>query len=163
MKRTTVGRARRVDPPGVPRVADIAGADYVSAFEIRGIGVDARSPEEWARSVFEDAPMMARRFLILGWTMVLRLRLGPRNSSANVLGWAIVADTTQTLTLQARSPLVTAHKVLDVRGDQLTVTTAVRYERKRARLIWSAIAPVHHRVEPWLITRAGRRWSPRSG
>jgi hypothetical protein len=157
MKRTTARRARRVDPTAVPTAADIAGGDYVSAFQVRGIGVDAQSAEEWARSVFEGAPWAARRFLVLGWTMVLRLRLGPRDSPAHVLGWEIGANTKQTITLRVRSPLVTAHKVLDVRGDQLTVTTFVRYESRRARLIWLAIAPVHHRVEPWLITRAGRR------
>jgi Protein of unknown function (DUF2867) len=146
-----------VQTTAVPLVDVLAAADYISTFEIRGIDAGARSPEQWARSVFEGAPRVVRGFLLLGWKLLLRLRLGPRNSPAHVLGWEITARTPRTITLQARSAMVAAHKVLDVHDDGLAVTTAVRYERRRARLVWSAIAPIHHRVEPWLITRAGQR------
>ncbi len=154
-------RARRVDvAAGV--ATDGGAADYASAFAVSVPDAGARSAEQWARSVFEGAPVVLRWFLILGWKVVLRLRLGPRNSPDHVLGWRIAANTPQTATrqtttLQAASSLVTAHKVLVVDDGRVTVTTMVRYERPLARLVWSAIAPVHHRLEPLLLTRAANR------
>ena len=137
--------------------ADGLAADYASSFQVCLTDAGARSAVQWARSVFEGAPLVLRWFLVLGWTTVLRLRLGPRSSPDHVLGWEIASATPDTLTLRARSTLVTAHKVLAVDNGRLTVTTLVRYERPLARLVWSAIAPIHHRIEPLLITRAARR------
>ncbi len=153
-------RARRVDvAAGV--ATDGGAADYASSFAVCVPDAGGRSAQEWARAVFEGAPVVLRWFLILGWKVVLRLRLGPPKSPDHVLGWQIASTPQtaepQTTTLRAASSLVTAHKVLVVDDARVTVTTVVRYERPWARLVWSAIAPVHHRLEPLLLTRAANR------
>jgi hypothetical protein len=56
--------------------------------------------------------------------------------------------------LEAQSPLVTAQKVVRVDGSRVVMTTSLRYERRASRAVWSAIAPVHHRTEPYLLGHA---------
>jgi hypothetical protein len=160
VKRAGSARAYRVVTAGTARAADGLAADYASSFEILGADVGRYSPRQWARAIFEGAPAVWRWVLIVGWRAVLRLRLGPRPSPDHVLGWQIVAATPNTLTLQARSALVTAHKVLEVGDGRLTVSTLIRYESRSARLIWSALAPVHHVIEPLLMTRAAAHPPP---
>ncbi len=131
--------------------------NYASAFEIATGDADAHSAEEWVRTTFEHAPRSLRWFVLLGWTTVLRLRLGPRPSPDHVLGWRIVATTPERITLEVRSTLIVARKVVDVRPATVAMTTFVHYERPLGRLLWSAVAPVHHRTEPLLLTSAARR------
>jgi hypothetical protein len=96
--------------------------------------------------------------MLFGWKTVLRLRLEPERSARNVLGWTIRTTTPDAITLEVHSSLLAARKVLKVDRDRLTLTTLVRYERPQGRLIWSALAPVHHRIEPWLLTLATARY-----
>lgn len=145
-------RARRV---GVTEATDsLAKPDYASAFEVVIRGVDVRSPEQWVRATFEDAPRAMRWLVVVGWRYVLGLRLGPRSSPAYVLGWKIVLATPDAITLEVRSALVTATKVLRVEGSRVRMTTFVHYERRVGRALWSAIAPVHHQTEPYLLGHA---------
>ncbi len=134
----------------------VVDADYASAFAI-GVGSQARSSEEWARIVFEDAPMLVRWLVVLGWKAILRLRLGPRGSPEYVLGWKIHSIGCRCITLMVRSPLITAAKVVQVDDSRLVVATFVRFERRLARAVWSAVAPVHHRIEPLLLSLARSR------
>lgn len=132
----------------------LSKSDYASAFAARIIGTDDRSPEQWVRDTFEGAPRPLRWFVRVGWRYVLGFRLGPRPSPAHVLGWKIVSTTPEAIKLEVQSPLVTALKVLRVEDSRVVMTTFVRYERKSARAVWSAIAPVHHRTEPYLLGHA---------
>ena len=59
--------------------------------------------------------------------------------------------------LEVRSSSLTARKVLKVDAHGLTLTTYVWYEGTRGRVLWSAIAPVHHLIEPLLVTSAVSR------
>jgi hypothetical protein len=56
--------------------------------------------------------------------------------------------------LEVQSALVTAQKVLRLEDSRVVITTFVRYERTLGRAIWSAIAPVHHQTEPYLLRHA---------
>ncbi|MEO6511938.1 MAG: hypothetical protein ABIO16_13150 [Nocardioides sp.] len=44
-----------------------------------------------------------------------------------------------------------------VDADRLTFSTYVWYERALGRIVWSVLAPIHHRVEPLLLTLATSR------
>jgi hypothetical protein len=152
-------RARRVKPAEDVDAEDgLASRDYASSFAVDCPGAGARSPEQWARATLEGAPRILRWFLLFGWKNVLRLQLEPERSAGNVMGWTIRTTTPDALTLDVHSSLLTARKVLKVDHDRLTLTTLVRYERRRGRLIWSTLAPVHHRIEPWLLTLATARY-----
>jgi hypothetical protein len=151
------GRARRVERAvDIDAEDSLADRDYASSFAADFPDADAQSPEQWARATLEGAPRILRWFVLFGWRAVLRLRLEPRGS-ANILGWRIHRTKADVITLEVRSSLITARKVLTVDRQRLTLTTIVRYECRLGRIIWSAIAPVHHRVEPLLLTLATAR------
>ncbi len=106
----------------------------------------------------EGAPRPLRWFVFVGWKFVLLLRLAPRGTPGTVAGWTVVGSATPaSITLEVSSSLVSARKVVRVEGDRVTLATYVWYERTLGRVLWSALAPVHHRIEPLLITSAASR------
>ncbi len=135
---------------------DSPGPDYASSFAIEFPGAAHESPEQWARAILEGAPPLLRWFVLLGWKVVLRLRLAPRGPDT-VAGWTISTSTSDSITLEVQSGSLAARKVLLVDRDRLTLTTYVWYQRRAGRVIWSTLAPVHHRVEPLLMTLAASR------
>lgn len=145
-------RAYRVD---VAEAFDpLVRSDYASAFEVSRQAADGRSAEQWARAAFEGAPAALRMFVVVGWKYGLGFRVGPRSSPAHVLGWKIATKTPDAIALELQSPLVGAHKIVRVDGARVVMTTFVRYERLPARALWSAVAPIHHRTEPYLLSHA---------
>jgi hypothetical protein len=152
------GRARRIEPAAQADADDgLASPDYASAFAADFPNADATSPEQWARITLEGAPRALRWFVLFGWKAVLRLRVEPPGAPGTVCGWRIRAITANAITLEVDSSLVVAHKVLEVSQDRLTFTTYVRYERTLGRILWAVIAPIHHLVEPLLLTMATSR------
>lgn len=150
-------RARRVEVPSdLPSDPDLTGAHYTSAFELPTPTARSWTPEQWARAVFEGAPLALRGVLLTGWTAVLRLRLGPRPSPKHILGRPIAAADADSITVTARSRLITAHNIVLVRDASVVWTTVVRFERPITRPIWGAAAPIHHLTIPWLLQRARR-------
>ena len=133
---------------------DLAGADRAITYELAADDARSMSAEQWARANWEDAPTIIRWFLTLGWRFVLGLRLAPGRSPTNVLGWRITDDHPDTLTLQARSALITGHNVVVVQESTLLWTTLVRYEQPIARPIWRLVELVHRIVLPYTLTHA---------
>jgi hypothetical protein len=64
--------------------------DYDDCFTAPRAATDDRTPEQWARAVFEGAPPPVRWFLVNGFRYGLGLRFGPQPSPEHVLGWAII-------------------------------------------------------------------------
>lgn len=61
VRRARSRRGSRVEVGEVLRAADtLADPDYAAAFEVR-VGAQVRSAEQWARILFEDAPLILRR------------------------------------------------------------------------------------------------------
>jgi hypothetical protein len=147
--------AHRVEVPA--DTTTLAGADYASGFETARAATDTRSPEQWARATWEGAPRGVRGFLVTGWKLGLGLRLG--SGSDHVLGWTVVTATPETIVLEARSGLLTAHNMVRVEDTRVLWTTFVRYEKPSARLLWRAAAPVHHLTLPYLLKLAAKQES----
>jgi hypothetical protein len=135
----------------------LGGSDYASAFEATFAESDERSPEQWARAVFEDAPTAIRYFVMFGWRIALGLRLGPRSSPDYVSGWRIRDTRPGRILLEVDSWLLAAHKEIRVGSGSVRVSTFVRYKRGLGRAIWTLVAPVHHRTEPYLLGYAVSR------
>jgi hypothetical protein len=152
MRAHRVAVAETIDPLG--------RSDYASAFAVPRAPADGRSPQQWARAAFERAPAALRSFVVFGWRYGLGLRLGPRASGDHVLGWKIDSETPDALVLAVQSALLSARKVVRVEPARVVMTTFVRYERAPARALWSAVAPVHHRTEPYLLGRAAANAHP---
>ena len=129
----------------------LGGSDYASAFEVTIAEGEGRSPEEWARAMFEDAPTAIRWFVVFGWRFVLGLRLGPRSSPDSVSGWKVRDARPGVIILEVHSWLLTADKEVRVASDTVRVSTFVRFRRGLGRIVWTLVTPVHHRTEPYLL------------
>lgn len=128
--------------------------DYRVAFEVPTDRTDTRTPEQWARAVFESAPRPVRWFLLLGWRWVLGLRLGPRSSSDHVLGWRIAETAPEAVRLELRSALMTTQLILRVASSKAVLTTHVYYTRRLAHPLWAAVSLIHQQMIPYLLGRA---------
>src|SRR2546429_5439044 len=65
-------------------------ADFACAYAIDVAPDDNRSAEQWARAAWEGASAPMRWFIVAGWRLVLRLRLGPPHSADHILGGRIL-------------------------------------------------------------------------
>ena len=153
-------RARRIQvPDDVRAIDDPPSPDYASAFELAIPVPSTRAPEQWARSLFEDAPLLVRSFVRTGWRFpLLFFRAAP--GRPNVLGARIVRKEPTVLVLEQHSPMMIAHNVVYLEPSRIVWTTLVHYRRAIARPLWSTSAVIHHRLLPYLLTRAGRRDCP---
>jgi Protein of unknown function (DUF2867) len=150
-RRVTKARATAAQDPDV-----LDRPDYLDGTECTG-GGPARTPEDWARATFEGAPRPVRTVLRLGWRWGLGLRLGPFPARGHVLGWPVLGDDADRLVLGARSAVIgPCRLVFAVDGGRLLVTTAIRYEHRISRPVWTVVAPVHRLLTRLLVTRAAR-------
>ena len=152
---STVRTHRVAVPDRVRDTSEFRKADWSSAARLDG-GPTA-TPQQWARGCLEGAPGWLRVLLVFGWRHVLRLRLGPLATPGTVLGWHVVDDSPDAVTISAGSPLLEAqhHFVRD--GDAITWITVVRTHTRAGRILWRCIAPGHELSMPLLLRRAARR------
>jgi hypothetical protein len=135
----------------------LAEPDYTDVFEV-GTELGSRSAEQWARASFEGAPRAVRWFLLVGWRLVLGLRLGPRRSPDHVLGWTIVRRTREQIILETQSTLLgQVQLVFRVQASRVLAGTLIHFAGHGARAIWSIVGLVHRRTLPYLLTRGARR------
>jgi hypothetical protein len=157
-------RARRIEGTAqIPGADTAAGSHYAAAWEVSIPSGDARSAEQWARAVFEEAPRAIRSFVMVGWIAGLGLRLGPRPSTDHVIGWQIASAAPDQIVLRVRSALLgTGHLALRVERSRVVLGSFVRYEKRGARPIWAAVQPLHHLILPYLLGHAASHPQPGS-
>jgi hypothetical protein len=143
-------------PEAVRSREDLAGADRAITFELAVDDDQSLSAEQWARATWEGAPKIVRWFVTLGWRLILGLQLAPGRSPTTVLGWRIVDERPDMVTLQARSVLITGHNVVIVQESTVLWTTLVRYEQPIARSIWRPVELVHRLVLRYTLTHASK-------
>jgi hypothetical protein len=143
---------------GIPKAIrgreDLAGADRAITYELAVSDARSMSAEQWARATWEGSPTIVRWLLILGWRFTLGLRLASGRSPTHVLGWRLLDDRPDTVTLQAGSALITSQNVVIVQQSTVLWTTLVRYERPLARPIWRLVELVHRTVLPYTLSHA---------
>jgi Protein of unknown function (DUF2867) len=129
--------------------------DYADNFEAEAGGAP-RGAEQWARAMFEGAPVGLRTFLVRTWPL-LGVRLGPLHSAGYVLGWRILKSAPDFVVLQARSGAgITVRLVIQTDGRSVLAGTFVRCEGLLARAAWFALAPIHRLVMSRLLGEATR-------
>lgn len=125
--------------------------DYTSTLEIERPPGDRRTAEQWARAVWEEAPLPVRMFLRAGWYCLgFRGRSGPER----VLGWTVAESAPERVVLEIPSKLMTPRNVVRLDGSQVRWTTDVDFDRGPARLLWSMAVPFHLRLIPARMRRA---------
>ncbi|ATY13415.1 hypothetical protein CU254_25500 [Amycolatopsis sp. AA4] len=149
-------QVRRIVLEPTDTVGALPSAGYAGGFEFSDPAPGLRSPEQWARAGWEQAPRLVRGFLRFAWRAGLGLRMGPKDSPTHVLGWALVSSTEQAAVLEARSWLLTARNVVELRGTRVRWTTFVRFDRRPAAALWSLAVPVHHALMSRLLRRAAQ-------
>lgn len=153
----TAVRVRRVEVPrGVATIDAITEPGYWKAWELPSVDAYALTSEQWVRRTWEDASRLLRWFLPIGWAGILRLRLGPRPSPDHILGWLISACDPGSITVQARSRLLTAHNIVVVNESGIVWVTLVRFDKRIGRLVWGVIEPTHKLLLTYALKRAGR-------
>lgn len=131
--------------------------DYDDCFTAPRAAADDRTPEQWARAVFEGAPRPVRWFLVNGFRYGLGLRFGPWPSPEHVLGWAIIDRSADSLTVESRSWFLTSRLVFRTETTHLSQSTYVRYDRRIAAIIWPPVSLLHRQIVPRIVRHAARR------
>src|SRR5256885_1487390 len=120
------GSTREVDVPEAIRVlSTLDDVDFAYGCALRAPSADAWSAEQWARSVFEGAPLLLKWLIVTAWVVALRLRLESRRSPDHVLGWTIVSNTPAVIVLGVESFMLTALLVVEVRAGEVLHATIV--------------------------------------
>jgi len=129
-------------------------ADWHWAYDVAS--ASGRPAEWWARAVFEDGPRALRWFVLFGWVVVLRLRLGPRNGDGYILGWRIESNEAGRTVLGTEAAVLAARLVITTGAERVTHATFLRYDRRRARVVWPLIAWLHKLIIGFLMRRAAK-------
>jgi hypothetical protein len=135
-------------------VAD--GYDYADAFEARLSEADIRTAEQVVRAGLDGAPLWLRMMVAIAHRHVLRLELAAAGTPNHVAGWEIVDSEGDRITLRASGSLIDGQIVARRPTPSTAVLeTFVKYRRPvLARLVWTAVAPVHRAVAPTLLRNA---------
>ena len=133
--------------------------DYIDLFTVTTNGAADATPEQWSRTAIEDVAGRGGQFI---WRGVLGLRLKSRPSTERVGGWKIADRGEDWIRLEASSWFLTAHLVIRLDDEHLSVGTFIRYDRSIAALIWVPASAVHRRLMPGLLHQTVRRQAGRS-
>jgi hypothetical protein len=144
-------------PPAARALSTLAHIDYEDAFVVDVGAAPERTAEQWARAVLEDASIVVRTALVLGWSS-LGLRLGAPWSDRFVLGWEVRCSTPKFVLLAAGSRVgMPAELLFKRQQDTLLFATFVQWENLLARAAWSGTEPVHRLVVRQILEQARRR------
>jgi hypothetical protein len=131
--------------------------DYSDSFDAQLPAASDRTPEQWARAVFEDAPRPVRWLLASGFRYGLGLRLSSRPSPEHVFGWEIVDRKPDSVTIESRSWFLTSRLVFGTEDSRVTYSTFVRYDKRIAAVLWPPVSILHRQIVPRLLRHAAAR------
>jgi Protein of unknown function (DUF2867) len=154
-------RVRQVAlPPAARRLSTLSHVDYEDAFLVDVGPSQDRTGEQWARAILEETPIVMRRSLRWGWS-VLGLRLGSSRSDRSVLGWEVRRSRPGFVLLGANSRIGMPAELLFKRQQHtLLFATLVLKENLVARAVWAGVEPIHGPVVRNVLELASRRYRP---
>ncbi|WP_412074928.1 hypothetical protein ACLF6K_02125 [Streptomyces xanthophaeus] len=152
------GAQEAAEPPAVRRqepvpeqiraLSTMTDPSYVDLFTMSG-GVPGRSPEQWARVLFDDVAGRGGQFV---WRIPLGLRLTA--APDRVAGWRIADRGDDWIRLEARSWFLTGHLVVQADDEHVSLATFIRYDRPVASRIWLPLSKKHRQLAPALLRDA---------
>jgi hypothetical protein len=151
----TVEQARTA-PDAIRSLTTMTSPDYVDLFTVTAPGASDGSAEQWARSALERASRAGR---FIAWQVLCGLRLETHPSPDRVAGWKVAAKDDNWIRLEASSWFMTAHAVVYVEDDRVSVALFIRYDRAAGALVWSPISVIHRQLMPAVLQAAARRMS----
>jgi Protein of unknown function (DUF2867) len=147
------GSVRQIAVPEAAReLSTLRRIDYADAF-LLDTSAD-RTPEQWARTILEDAPAAMRGSLLSGWTSI---GLKINASGTDILGWQLRRSTPDHVLLGADSRIGMPGELLCKREERgVLFATFVRQDNPAARAVWAGVEPVHVRIVRRILEHAGR-------
>lgn len=144
------GGVRKIAVPRDAReLCTLPHVDFEDAYLV-DVDPPERTTEQWARAIFEEAPLNPRLRLWAAW-VTLGLRLALPTSHRHVLGWEIRHNKPGAVLLGARSRVGMPAELLVKRHDgALLFDTFVQHSNPVARAAWAAAEPAHARILPAL-------------
>ena len=144
-------RVRRVAVAPEPLVD--GGFDYADSFEVRLARPDTHPAEQWARACVAQAAPAVRGLIRFVHGRVAGFALDDDPDA--VLGWQTVSSSPDAHHLRAAGPVLRAEIVARRTSDRTaTMTTFLFYRRRRTRLLWLLVGPLHRAIAPYLLRRA---------
>jgi hypothetical protein len=135
-------------PYAARRHLTIGSADYVDDHWIR-METD-RSPQWWARTIFDELVSPMGRFFVFR----LALGLRPTRGGRSVGGWALAESTDTVARLTRGGPRHTGELVVVHSQGQIHMALALRHHTRLGAVIWSRLAPIHRRMSERLLRAA---------
>jgi hypothetical protein len=144
-------------PPQARALSTLARIDYADSFVVATGQPDGRTPEQWARTILDRAPIALRGALVSAWiALALRLRRG--HSDGFILGWELLRSGADHALLGARSRIGMPAELLVQRWHSgVLFATFVRHQNALARAVWAATEPGHAPVVRYVLERAAAR------
>ena len=139
-------------PAAIRRVSAMARPDYVDLFTVAARGAAEKSPEEWVRTAVEDTAGLGGQFV---WRVLCGLRL--ESGPDRVGGWRVADRGDRWLRLEAASWFMTAHLVVLVDDEEVSVATFIHYDRAVGGVIWPTLAVAHRALMPGLLRGTAAR------
>jgi hypothetical protein len=141
-------------PEAIRALSGMDNPDYIDLFTVTTSAAADATPEQWSRTAIEDVAGLGGQFI---WRGVLGLQLRSRPSTERVGGWRIADRGENWMRVEASSWFLTAHLVIRLDDEHLSVGTFIRYDRPMAALIWVPASVVHRRLMPGLLHQTVRR------
>jgi hypothetical protein len=135
----------------------LAHVDYADTFLVEVGDVERCTPEQWARTILEDAPASVRHTLRSGWTAI-GLKLDCAAGADSVLGWEVRRTTREYALLGAPSRVGMPGELLfKPERSELLFATLVQFDNAAARGVWAGVEAVHIPIVQSLLEHASRR------
>lgn len=147
-------RRQQPVPEEILALSTMADPGYVDVFTMDS-GVPGRSPEQWARTMFEVVLGRDAQFV---WRVLLGMRL--KAAPDRVAGWKIADRGDNWVRLEADSWFLTGNLVVQADDQHVSLATFVRYDRPLASRIWQPLSKKHRRYTPDLLRQAHKAQQP---
>ena len=127
--------------------------DYVDEFVLTTGAAGAAT--EWASAMFEDSIDRKSRTLI--FETLLRMQIAPDGTPRTIAGWRVISASDAHVLMGAAGQLVETRLLTQRHGSQIRLMTAMRYRRRRGRLVWTVLSHQHRGLAPGLLRLAAGR------
>lgn len=141
-------------PAKIRAASGMSDPDYVDLFTVAATNPEDLSPEQCARRGLESASRVGR---FVAWQVLCALRLQTQPSTEHVAGWKIAERGDDWIRLEASSWYMTAHVIVQVANDRLSIGLFVGYNHHLGRVLWPPISVVHRRAMPGLLRHSARK------
>ncbi|WP_147916171.1 DUF2867 domain-containing protein [Ruania zhangjianzhongii] len=142
---------RAVDPRSL-ELLDLS-PDYADEFVLTTTAPDGA--RDWARAMFEESIDRKSRRLI--FETLLRMQIAPDGTAGTIAGWQVISASGTHVLMGAAGRLLDCRLLVHRAGDQVRLITAMRYRRRRGRLVWTVLSHQHRGLAPGLLRQAAGR------